>query len=106
MGNTPTNQSHNRRGEACEERDQQKCRVAEGLSEEAAEHAVKKVFAILGVNIDNPESVEEFRADLRFGKKMRKTADYGTMAFIGIVATGMAAALWAGIVSKINGGNG
>jgi hypothetical protein len=33
---------------------------------------VKKVFAILGVDIDRPESVEEFREDLRFGKRMRK----------------------------------
>lgn len=31
---------------------------------QAADHAVKKVFAILGVDIDKPESVEEFREDL------------------------------------------
>jgi hypothetical protein len=35
---------------------------------EIADRAVRKTFAILGVNIDNPESVEEFRQDLRFGK--------------------------------------
>ena len=40
--------------------------------QEAADRAVKKVFAILGVDIDRPESVEEFREDLRFGKRMRK----------------------------------
>ena len=102
MSNTQTSQDHTQRCDECDSKDSRNCK----LSADAAENAVKKVFAILGVNIDNPESVEEFRADLRFGKKMRKTADYGTMAFIGIVATGMAAALWAGIVSKINGGNG
>lgn len=75
---------------------------AEKISEEAAEHAVKKVFAILGVNIDNPESVEEFREDLRFGKKMRKAAGHGTLAFVSVVVVAFAYASWAGIISYIN----
>jgi len=29
--------------------------------QDAADRAVKKVFAILGVDIDKPESIEEFR---------------------------------------------
>jgi hypothetical protein len=65
---------------------------------------VKKVFAILGVDIDKPESVEEFRQDLRFGKKMRKAADHGFLAMIGLIVVGLGAALWAGIVSKVTGG--
>ena len=70
---------------------------------EAAELAVKKVFAILGVNIDDPEKVEAFREDLRFGKTLRRAADRGLMAFIGILVISIAAALWAGIVQKITG---
>jgi hypothetical protein len=66
---------------------------------------VKKVFAILGVDIDKPESVEEFRQDLRFGKKMRKAADHGFLAMIGLIVVGLGAALWAGIVSKVTGGH-
>ena len=77
------------------------CAYSERMSENAAEHAVKKVFAILGVDIDRPESVEEFREDLRFGKRMRKIADHGTLALFGVFAAGLAAALWAGIVSNI-----
>lgn len=73
----------------------------ERMSEEAAEQAVKKVFAILGVNVDNPESVEEFREDLRFGRKMRKVADHGLLAFFGIVAAAFAAAMWSGVISNI-----
>jgi hypothetical protein len=65
------------------------CRHAEQASEYAADSAVKKVFAILGVDIDRPESVEEFRADLRFGRKLRKIADQGTLAFIGVVAAAL-----------------
>lgn len=70
---------------------------------ESAELAVKKVFAILGVDVDKPESVEEFREDLRFGKRMRKAADHGMLALMGIIAAALAAAAWAGIVSNIKG---
>lgn len=62
-----------------------------------AEDAVRRVFAILGVDIDQPESVEEFREDLRFGRKLRRIADHGVLAFFGVVAAAMAAAVWAGI---------
>lgn len=71
--------------------------------QEAADRAVKKVFAILGVDVDKPESVEEFREDLRFGRKMRKAADHGFLALVGLVVIGLGAAVWAGIVSKVGG---
>lgn len=67
----------------------------------AADQAVKKVFAILGVDVDKPESVEEFKDDLRFGKKMRRAADHGQMVFWGAIALGMTYALWDGITSAI-----
>lgn len=67
--------------------------------QDAAERAVKKVFAILGVDIDKPESVEDFREDLRFGRKMRKAADHGLLAFAGVCAVAIAAAVWEGIIS-------
>ena len=70
---------------------------------EIADRAVRKTFAILGVNIDNPESVEEFRQDLRFGKKLRKLSDHGTMAFFAAVAIAIVGALWIGITSTIKG---
>lgn len=72
-------------------------------AEEVAEKAVRKVFAILGVDINKPESVEEFREDLRFGKKMRKAADHGFLALMGVIAAAFAAAVWAGIASRLNG---
>ena len=71
---------------------------------EIADRAVKKTFAILGVDIDKPESVEEFRQDLRFGKRLRKIADHGTLAFFGAVAVAVVAALWIGITHSINKG--
>ena len=71
--------------------------------QEAADRAVKKVFAILGVDVDKPESVEEFREDLRFGKRMRRAADHGLLALVGLVVIGLGTAVWAGIVSKVGG---
>lgn len=70
---------------------------------EIADRAVKKTFAILGVDIDNPASIEEFRQDLRFGKRLRKIADHGTLAFFGAVAVAIAAAIWVGITQSIKG---
>ena len=68
---------------------------------EAADTAVKKVFAILGVDVDVPKEVEQFRGNLRFGASMRQAADKGMLAIIGAIAVGALAALWAGIVSSI-----
>lgn len=68
---------------------------------EIADKAVKKTFAILGVNIDDPESIEEFRQDLRFGKRLRKIADHGTLAFFAAVAVAIVGALWIGISQSL-----
>lgn len=87
--------------EKCNARNQEECPQAE----QAADHAVRKVFAILGVDIDKPESVEEFREDLRFGKRLRKAADHGMLALFGVLFAALAAAAWTGIVSKVNGGH-
>lgn len=83
----------------CEVRTPKSCSIAD-ISSEAA---VRKVFALLGVDIDRPESVEEFREDLRFGRKLRKAADHGLLVMFGLVVAGIAAAIWAGVMSKIRG---
>ena len=74
-------------------------------SKEAADQAVRKVFAILGVDIDKPESVEEFREDLRFGKKLRKASDHGTLVMTAAFVSGMAYAIWSGIQAAVRGGH-
>jgi len=67
--------------------------------EKAAEAAVKRVLAICGVDIDNPESVAEFQADLRFGKEVRKIIRRGIFGFVATIA----ALLGGYIMSKITG---
>ena len=74
-------------------------------ADEAAEKAVKKTFAILGVDIDQPKEVREFQESLRFGDKLRKAADKGTLAFIVAFATLIGAAMWAGFKLSIAGGS-
>lgn len=71
------------------------------LIDAAVDKAVKKTFAILGVDVDKPESVEEFREDLRFGKAMRKYASHGFMAFIAVVFAGVAGSIWYGLIHKL-----
>lgn len=60
---------------------------------EAADEAVKKVFAILGVDVDVPKDVEQFRENLRFGASMRRAADKGMLAIIGAIAVGVVSSI-------------
>ena len=87
--------------------DKQYCSIPQDChhADIAADRAVKKVFAILGVDVDRPESVAEFQEDLRFGRKMRRAADHGQLAFIGALTVAMAAALWAGVVKSVSSAN-
>lgn len=71
------------------------------FAEEAADVAVRKVFAILGVDIDKPESVETFREDLRFGKRLRKATDHGMLAVAAVIAAAMCAAVWSGVIASL-----
>ena len=87
--------------EDCSDPKEAFCSIGERVSEESADKAVKKVFAILGVDINKPESVEEFREDLRFGKKLRKLADHGVFVLVALLFTGLAWASFEGIITRI-----
>ena len=72
-------------------------------AELAAELAVKKTFAILGVDIDQPAQVESLRESLRFVDKLRQAADRGIMTFVSAVVVLTLAALIAGVKFKLEG---
>lgn len=72
--------------------------------EEAVSCAVKKVFAILGVDIDKPESVETFREDLRFGRRMRLAANHSFLAFVGVLTVGFMSSVWFGLQHYVQSG--
>lgn len=73
-------------------------------AEEAADKAVQKTFAVLGVDINVPKDIEEFRDDLRFGRLMRRAADRSVIVMVSVIAAGFVAALWIGLATKIKGG--
>ena len=71
------------------------------FADRSADKAVKKTFAIFGVNVDEPREVKEFQDDLRFGNRMRKIADRSILAFAAVAATALAYAIWEGLLTKI-----
>lgn len=77
---------------------------AASLMNGAADKAVKDVFAILGVDISNPESIEDFRASLRFVRQTHRVVGHGILAFIAIVAAALATVVWSGLAALIRRG--
>ena len=74
------------------------------IAHKAAEAAVKQVFSHMGVNVDDPEKLEEFRKDLRLSNQLRKAADKG---FFALIFTGMMVFVVTGlytIYGKFHGG--
>ena len=71
------------------------------LAHDVAKQAVRETFAILGVDVNSPREVEEFRKSLRFGDVLRKAADKGMVALVLALIGGLVAALWAGIKLKV-----
>lgn len=72
-------------------------------SEESAKKAVRDVFAILGVDVNRPEQIREFQDSLRFGDRLRKTADKGMIAFLVSVMSLLGTALFLGLKIKFMG---
>ncbi|MBQ7625902.1 MAG: hypothetical protein IJS87_02415 [Rhodocyclaceae bacterium] len=50
--------------------------------EQAVDRSTRKVFAILGVDLNEPDDVEAFRKDLRFAQRMRELCEKGLTAVI------------------------
>ena len=72
---------------------------------QAAKLAVRETFAILGVDVERPESVEDFRKDLRYSGHLRRLSDHGGKVLWGLVVAALAASTWYGIVFKVVGGH-
>ena len=89
--------------EDCSESQEAFCYMGERVSAESADKAVKKVFAILGVDIDKPESVSEFQDDLRFGRRLRKMAEHGSLVVTALLVTGLIWAAFEGMIARISG---
>lgn len=80
-----------------------KCKDCDFILAGVADEAVRKTFAILGVDVTLPESVEAFREDLRFGRKLRKISERSALAIVGVIAAGIASSVWYLIGNYFNG---
>lgn len=71
---------------------------AETLAESAANKAVRTAFRLLGMDIDDQRSLNEFRADLIHAHKMRRTWERGGVialsVIVGAAVAGAASILW------------
>lgn len=76
-----------------------KCIAAEA----AADTAVKKTFAILGVDIEDPQQVKRFQDSLRFSEKLNNIADKSATTFVLALVMASVAALLLGIKTKLLG---
>lgn len=86
-------------GNVCNLTDADVCKYAE----ESADRAVKKTFAILGVDIDKPEEVKQFQQDLRFGAFIRRAAEKGMLALVVAAFVGIGSLIIAGIMHNFGG---
>ncbi len=68
----------------------------------AAESAVQKTFAILGVDVSRPEQVKEFQESLRFGDMLQKAAKKGVFATVTTVVGALMIATWYGIKTLLD----
>lgn len=98
-------ENHRRKNscDALDEDDSPTCHLSETVFERAADKSVQKVFAILGVDIDKPESVSEFQDDLRFGRRLRKMAEHGSLVVTALLVTGLIWAAFEGMIARISG---
>ena len=75
----------------------------EVIAEAAARKAVRDAFLILCIDVNVKDDVDEFRADLRFGRQIRKLVGHGMLAAVSVAAAAIAVSAWTGIPSAIRG---
>ena len=67
--------------------------------EEAATKAVERVFFVLGVDVNSPSELSEFRDNLRFSASIRSAANKGTIALLGIISVFILSEFWEHILT-------
>lgn len=70
-------------------------------AKQAARYAVKETFALLGVDVDSPSQIEEFRRDLRWAGDWRRATKKGMGAVVVGLCVGAAGIFWAGLRLKL-----
>lgn len=73
------------------------------LADAAAESAVAKVFATLGVDINDPKQVKAFQQAIWSAQSFDEAKKYGILVVIGLAATALWGAFASGVKLKIGG---
>lgn len=68
---------------------------------QAVTKAIHDVFALLGVDVNDPIDMQRFRDDLRFGGVFRSAATKGFMALIAAICGGIGLSLWMALKDNI-----
>lgn len=63
-------------------------------ADDAAEKAVQRVFAAIGVDINDPKDIRSFREDLSFNTSARAYTRLGVTALFTAFLSGVGAACW------------
>lgn len=64
------------------------------IADKAATIAVRRAFAHIGVDVDDPADMQRFRDDLRFGGVFRDAATKGFFAIVAAICGGLGLSLW------------
>lgn len=66
------------------------------MADAIAKQVARTIFGLIGVDVDKPESLEEFRANVRFSAVVHQAAKAGVLAVITTVAGLVISGLWFG----------
>lgn len=66
------------------------------MADAIAKQVARTIFALIGVDVDKPESLEEFRANVRFSAVVHRAAQAGVLAVITAVTGLVVSGLWLG----------
>ncbi len=66
------------------------------MADAIAKQVARTIFALIGVDVDKPESLEEFRANVRFSAVVHRAAQAGVLAVITAVTGLVVSGLWFG----------
>lgn len=68
------------------------------MADVIAKQVARTIFGLIGVDVDKPESLEEFRANIRFSAVVHQAAKAGVLAVITTVAGLVISGLWFGAI--------
>ncbi|MDR2366434.1 MAG: hypothetical protein LBD68_11395 [Zoogloeaceae bacterium] len=86
------------------ERRKESAEFCEDVARRASEMTLEKTFAILGVDIHDPQQVADFQDSLRYLARLKKISDHGILALVAALSVGLVGVIFLGFITKVKGG--